>query len=92
MKTDQDKDLDTLVRIEFVDKMMQKITIYPNVGSFDNGLYKRTGGLCGSWKKQLNPGEPYTPCNLYYKEGGDEKCLYNNTEVENSAAFTKYWR
>jgi hypothetical protein len=71
---------------------MQKITVYPNVGSFDNGLYKRTGGLCGNWKKKLNSSETYTPCNLYYKEGGVDKCLNSNDEVKISAEFTKYWR
>jgi hypothetical protein len=81
-----------LVRVYFVDKTMQRITVYPNEDSFDNGLYKRTGGLCGSWKNQLDPSEPYTPCNLYYKEGGVDKCLNNSAEVETSEKFKNYWR
>ncbi len=69
------------------------IKVYPNVGSFDNGLYKRTGGLCGNWKTQLDPSEPYTPCNLYYKERGVDICLNSETEVKNSiTAVKKYWR
>ncbi len=76
------------MEIFFAGDTIQMIRVYPNVGSFDNGQYKRTGGLCGNWRKTSS----VPACNLYYKEGEVDKCLNSQTEVQNSAAFTKYWK
>jgi hypothetical protein len=86
LKTSLNEDLDTLVRVTFNSGNMQRITVYPNVDSFDVGN-KRTGGLCGNWRKKTSP-QP--ACNLYYKEGGVDICSNGNKFSMNS--FKNYWR
>ena len=78
-----------MVQITLDGLSIPSIKVYPHLESFDNGVFKRSGGLCGNWKLKNNFVDE---CQLYYKEGRNDKCLNSTAAVENNIKFRDYWR
>ena len=59
---------------------MPSVVVYPPWDSFDNGVIKGTGGLCGSYKSD---------CKLYF---GDGVCINDAKDTRIKNEFKTFWR
>ena len=94
MRTSKGDNLDTLVKITLSGRNIPYVVVYPHLNSFDNGLVtdldKRTGGLCGNWKKDNFP--LVLECKLYYKNKKDDECINEANDLRINEEFKTYWR
>jgi hypothetical protein len=94
LRTSKGENLDTLVQVTLSGRDIPLVKVYPHLNSFDNGLTtdldKRTGGLCGNWKK--NNSDHVPECKLYYKNKKDDACINESSDTRINEVFKTYWR
>jgi hypothetical protein len=90
LRTSKDENSNTLVQITLSGLDITLVKVYPDLNSFDNGVNKRTGGLCGNWKK--NNFDHVPQCKLYYKSKNVDECINDASYQRFNEEFKTYWR